>query len=66
LIKVSLRRRRGLSAVMRGFMPGIHVFAAIYEMPWMAGTEAFCKNAVLRTAIPGHDNLKGPAPQVSA
>jgi hypothetical protein len=41
--------------VMPGLVPGIHVLAALKEKTWMAGTSASGSDAVLWTAMPGHD-----------
>jgi len=39
---------------MPGLVPGIHVF--LYDAKtWMAGTQASGSDAVLQTAMPGHD-----------
>jgi hypothetical protein len=41
---------------MPGLVPGIHVFLPFdEEKPWMAGTSASGSDAVLRPAMPGHD-----------
>jgi hypothetical protein len=40
--------------VMPGLVPGIHVFFSIQT--WMAGVIGVQKHAVVRTAMPGHDN----------
>jgi hypothetical protein len=42
---------------MPGLVPGIHVLLAwIAAKTWMAGTKASGSDAVLRTAVPGHDD----------
>jgi hypothetical protein len=43
------------SIVMPGFMPGIHAFTS--SKTWMAGTLASGSDAVLWTAMPGHDAI---------
>jgi hypothetical protein len=40
---------------MPGLVPGIHVFLKSYSKTWIAGTYASGSDAVLRTAMPGHD-----------
>ena len=40
---------------MPGLVPGIHVFRLDLMKSWMAGTQAFRKSAVFRTAMPGRD-----------
>jgi hypothetical protein len=41
--------------VIPGLVPGIHVFRSLVAKTWMAGTQASGSDAVLRTAMPGHD-----------
>jgi hypothetical protein len=41
---------------MPGLVPGIHVFlVAASNKTWMAGIWASGSDAVVRTAVPGHD-----------
>jgi hypothetical protein len=45
---------------MPGLVPGIHVLllpSSLLTKTWMAGTSASESDAVLRTAMPGHDDL---------
>ena len=54
-------RFKCLFSVMPGLVPGIHVFGATSRKAWMAGTWASGSDAVLRTAMPGHDETLGSA-----
>ncbi|MCS3899920.1 hypothetical protein M2171_009053 [Bradyrhizobium japonicum USDA 38] len=49
----------------RGEGPGIHVLRAAWPAV-MAGTKASGSDAVLRTAMPGHDAVEVLAPDLSA
>jgi hypothetical protein len=40
--------------VVPGLVPGIHVFV-FGKRVWMAGSQASGSDAVIRTAMPGHD-----------
>jgi hypothetical protein len=42
---------------MPGLVPGIHVLDGYARKTWMAGTKASGSDAVLRTAMPGHDEV---------
>jgi hypothetical protein len=43
---------------MPGLVPGIHVLtASVSRKTWMAGTIGERSDAVLRTAMPGHDDI---------
>jgi hypothetical protein len=54
----SKRRRQYQESVIPGLVPGIHVLLIIVAAKTgMAGTSASGSDAVLRTAVPGHDEL---------